>query len=498
MKTFTQDKMSITAKVFASSAFQIALNLIQRSLGIISTLILARVLAPEDFGVIAILMLAMHLVDILSDAGSQQYIIQKQNSDHLDLNTAWSFDVISKTLLTLDLWLCAPYISQVLENPLLTTPIQIISISIPLRALRNPALILLAKELDYSPIFRINLTQKLLSFVSVMLCLVISPSYWAIVIGDLVAALVLLFGSYYINSYRPFFTLKKLKDQWEFSQWSLLRGITGFFRSQFDILVVSKMHNPAALGGYHIQRELALIPVFSLFVPAAEPLLTAIAKAKHDIQLFRYRVRISLLSSLIFLLPTSAFIFMFSKNIVSGLLGPQWIEQHQLLSYFSLMFLTFCFHTVLCDCFVALNKMKLLFKFDLASTVITVITLLLLSDFNLTNFALIRGITGLAVTTGLLLILAQITKLELSKLFLNTIPTITATFLASTVASMLSPTGFGPIVDLGSISLLFFMIFLLCYFTISYLAKPISDENLTVLVTTYSSLQRLVSPMFKG
>lgn len=455
--------MSITKGVFSSSAFQVAINLVQRLIGIVSTLILARLLTPDDFGIIAILALTIHLTDILSDAGSKQYIIQKQNTEDSDLNTAWTIDIIGKFTLTGIIWLIAPTIATSLNNPLLTDAIRVVSLCIPIRAMHNPALILLAKEFDYKRLFKLGVWQKLLSFSVVMIVVAIQPSYWAIVAGDIVSAMVLLVGSYQIHSYRPGLSLAHLKEQWAFSQWSLLRGITGYARSQADILIVSKLFPPAALGGYHLQRELALTPAFSLVIPAIEPLLSAIAKAKYDAQLLAYRLRLSMVTLLALLVPLSIFIFFSSELIVAVLLGDQWLQYHELLAYFSLMFFAFCFHALISDCFTAINRMRLLFYFDLLSTFAIVAILLAFIDLDIHLFALVRGVAGLFITISLLLLLNTVTQLNILRLLVNLLPACLAAVLSTFItqaATQLLPVHTWALITLVFKTLVFFAAYL--------------------------------------
>ncbi|MFA7556099.1 MAG: oligosaccharide flippase family protein [Spongiibacteraceae bacterium] len=474
--------MSITHRVFASSAFQVAINIMQRLIGVVSTLILARLLTPNDFGIIAILAITIHLTDILSDAGSQQYIIQKQDTDDDDLNTSWTIDIIGKCTLTLVICLLAPAIANTLDNPLLTDAIRLIALSIPLRALRNPGLILLAKELQYQKLFKLNLYQKLLSFAAVMLVVVIHPSYWAIIAGDIVAAAILLIGSYQVHSFRPQLTLQRFKQQWAFSQWSLLRGITGFLRSQADILIVSKLFPTGKLGGYHLQRELALIPALSLVIPAIEPLMTAIAKAKYDTELLGYRIRLSLLTLFTLLFPLSVFIFLQSELIVTVLLGKQWIPQHQLLAYFSLMFFAFCLHALISDCFTAIDRLKTLFFFDLLSTVVIIAVLLAAMHTDLNTFALIRGGAGLIITASLLLLLNVLIQFKLTTLLINCIAPLAAGLMAFLVNQQLNaaiPASPWALIDLGLATIIYFgsysIVFLLLANLLCQLAKTQSE-----------------------
>lgn len=488
--------MSIARKVFESSYFQVLTNLIQRFLGIISTLILARILTPNDFGMIAILALCTNLIATLSDVGTKQYIIQKTDVSDADLNTAWSLNFLGKLAITSILWIAAPFIAELLEKPDLILPMRIISLSIPLRALSNPGFFILAKQLDYSKIFKLTLWQKFTSFTCVMALAVVAPSYWVIVAGDIVAALVFLLGSYALNTYRPQFNLIKFKEQWSFSQWSLLRGITGFCRSQTDMMIVTKAFSASALGGYHLLRDLALTPVITLLIPAADPLLAAIACSKGDNQLLKYRIRISIITLTSILLPLAVFIYGFSKPIVGTILGDQWLPQHQLLSVFSMMFFAYALHELLSNCFTALSKVKLLFYFDLVSTLVIVMGLIAIIGTDLFNFALVRGGIGLLITGILLFTLNTVTQFGLRLVVLNILPSSAASLVAYFCCQHLlkhSGLSFEHIfVELVFVTITFFGITALIYIPITRKFNFVFKENYSAYKMFEQNIGKLV------
>ena len=109
--------MSLARRVLGSAALLVGIKAVQRSLGLISLLILARLLTPEDFGLIALVSITVHFFDILSNVGSEQYIIQKQAVSEEDLNTAWTIDLLMKAALWLLLMLCAPLLAEFFEQP---------------------------------------------------------------------------------------------------------------------------------------------------------------------------------------------------------------------------------------------------------------------------------------------------------------------------------------------------------------------------------------------
>ena len=293
------------------------------------------------------------------EIGNQQYIIQKTEVTEADLNTAWTMNIVIKSTMFVLILFLAPFLADFFETPELTTALAVAAITLPLRALKSPGMMLLAREINYRPIFWLSLWQKGLSFIVVVAWAFASPSHWAIISGTLVSGLVFTIGSYRVHNFRPHWTLVHFRQQWQFSQWLLLRGIVGFTRSQIDNLMVSRLFGTAQLGGYNLVREVSLLPALSAIIPMSQPLLAAISESKVDRQALAYRIRLSLALMITVLTPITAFIMLYPELIIRVLLGPGWSEFSPLLEPFGLFFFTFCLFALVSDAIIAQGKVKL-------------------------------------------------------------------------------------------------------------------------------------------
>ena len=429
--------MTTSLRVLKSAGLLLGMQLVQRGLGIISTLVLARLLLPEHFGVVALVVIALQFFELLVEIGNQQYIIQKTEVTEADLNTAWSMDIVIKSAMFVLILFLAPFLADFFETPELTAALAVAAITLPLRALKSPGMMLLAREINYRPIFRLTLWQKGLSFIVVITWAFTSPSHWAIISGTLVSGVVFTIGSYRVHTFRPRWTLVHFRQQWQFSQWLLLRGIVGFTRSQIDNLMVSRLFGTAQLGGYNLVREVSLLPALSAIIPMSEPLLAAISESKSNPQTLAYRIRLSLALMITVLTPITAFIMLYPELIIRVLLGPDWSEFAPLLEPFGLFFFTFCLFALISDAIIAQGKVKLLFWFDVVSTATIIVILWLTATGGLEIMAWVRGWLSVATTVALLLILAQQTKFSLPKLLFLCLPTLAGTSLAVFVTQSL-------------------------------------------------------------
>lgn len=439
--------MSASLKVLKSAALLLSLQLMQRGLGIVSTLVLARLLTPEHFGIVALVTIALQFFELLVETGNQQYIVQKDTLTDDDLSTAWSMDILIKSTIAVLVIATSPGIAAYFETPELMAALAVAALALPIRALKTPGLMQLAREINYRPVFRLTLWQKGLSFITVITLALIHPSHWAIIIGNLVSAVILAVGSYRVHSFRPRWTLIHLRTQWQFSRWLLARGMVGFTRSQIDNLMVSKFFGTTQLGGYNLVREVSLLPALSAIIPMSEPLLAAIAQSKHDVASLAYRVRLSLALMITVLTPITTFIMLYPELIIRVLLGPKWTEFAHLLQPFGLFFFTFCLFALISDAIIALGRVKGLFVFDLASTLTIIAVLFLVATGGLDAMAWARGWLAVATTVVLLLLLNHWARFNLARLIWLCLPAMVASMTAGWLVTLPALIEFGSLTE---------------------------------------------------
>ena len=463
---------SVSQGVLQSSAILLTIQLFQKSLGFISTLILARLLVPEHFGIVAMVMICLMLFENIADAGNQHYIIQKQQLDDEDLHTAWSLELLTKLMMFGLILLLAPLLASFFSMPELTSALMIASLVLPIKALQNPALMLFAKQLNYRPVFRLSLLQKLLSFIVTVGLAYLYPSHWPVIIGALVSALSFTLGSYAISHFRPRFSLARFRQQWGFSKWLMLRGLIGFARYQADNLIVSKRFSTADLGGYHLLRELTLLPAIAVIVPCSQPLQAAIADQRDKADLLSYRTRMSLLLLLLVLIPITTFLLAYPTLIVTTLLGAQWSEYGGLLAPFALFFITFCIFDLISNAFLAIGKSRLLFWFDVVSTLVVIAVLLWLMTGSLLEMAWLRGWLSVLTTLALLWLLQQATRFNLLRLLWLSLPYLLFAMLAYLLSQApVLLVDAAPLWLLLSHAVLFFSSYSLCCLLYTWLVK---------------------------
>lgn len=451
--------MSLSQKVIKSSSLLIGIKLFQRSIGLISILILARLITPEDFAIVALTAITVHFFDMLSSAGSEQYIIQKDDVVAADLNTAWTIDIIFKSVLWFVLILFSSIISVFFEQPELELALYVSSFILIINALKNPGFFVKKQNFEYGEIFWLSVFQRLVTFILVITIAYIERSFWALIIGDIISSIIYTGGSYLLDKYRPKLSLQHWRKQWAFSGWLFLKGIIGYTRSQIDTLIVSKFFPQALLGQYYMARDVAMIPSHNIISPAIEPLLAAFRNSRRSIEDLEIKVRISLFSVSLISVPIFVFLWSFPEEIIDVLLGDQWSEAGQLLQALSLLPLYFSFILVLEQCLLSLQKVRILFWYDVFSLLFITTFILAFTTDNIVILAYARGALGLVTMSVLALYLGKLIKLNLLSTMLHLLPLFVISAFAAFVASFIPLVSEQPVLALAQKGMIFVSVF---------------------------------------
>ncbi len=253
-----------------------------RGLGFVSSAILARLLIPEDFGLVAIVMVIFGFISLLFEFGVNWALIQNNKATDDHFHTAWTIRLLQSILIALLLAAFSPLIADLYGDERLAVICQILALGTLIRGFENIGAVKLQKDMKFAHDFAYNVLPKLLStFVTIGLAFYYR-SYMALVVGTVLGNLIIVLTSYLIVRFRPKFSLTKLAEIWGFSQWILVRNMAQYINDQGDILLLSALAGPANIGYYRWATELSFMTISEIQLPFSRALIPALAKIKDD------------------------------------------------------------------------------------------------------------------------------------------------------------------------------------------------------------------------
>jgi len=350
-----------------SSVLLVLDSVAKKLVGLVSTLILARLLMPEDFGIIAIATLMIGFIEILSTTGSDQYLLRVDNLDNEKVDTAWTINLIIKTVMSGLMIVGSFYVADYYDDPRLVDVLVSLSIIFFLHSFQNPGIAFLKRSQNYTKLVKLSVFVKIVSVIAAVVSALILQNYWALVIGKATNAVLMVIGTRAIYPHKVRFILKNASEQWQFSGWMIPQAMFGYFRSQLDTFIVSSAFGPSALGSYHTMKYVAYIPSAHFVQPISEPFLVELANAKGSATYFAKQLKASFLLLMMAGLPVSTLMFFNHRSITAVLLGENWLDYSYLIGIFSLLLPSFVMGLQSKRVLLVYGKTKQIFFYEIAA-----------------------------------------------------------------------------------------------------------------------------------
>jgi lipopolysaccharide exporter len=333
------------------AVWMVLFKLVERSLGLVSTLILARLLVPADFGIVAMAMSFVFMAELLTAFGFDVALIQNQSATEAHYNTAWTGNLMLGALITALMLAGAVPIANFYQRPELTWVVTALAFGPLLSGAENIGVVAFRKELDFRREFRFQISRKLIAFCVVVPLAFVLRNYWALVIGTLVSKLSSTVISYLMHPFRPRLTLSQFRPMLHFSRWLLMNNVVSFLKERSSDFFIGRLHGPRALGVYNIGYEFAHLPSTELSAPINRALLPGFAKMTRPEEIrAAYANAVGLLALLT--LPAAAGIFAVAPFLVPVILGPKWIEAVPLMQVLAFNGALLLFHSSMCTVLV--------------------------------------------------------------------------------------------------------------------------------------------------
>jgi PST family polysaccharide transporter/lipopolysaccharide exporter len=276
---------TIAERAIQSGIWMSGIKLSGQGLQLLMYLVLARVLAPRDFGLMGIALLALSALDQLTNIGIDTALVH-QIEDDVDeyLDTTWCLEVGRGLLATTLLFVAAPHLGAFFSEPRATPLIRVIAFSPLIYGLRNPGIIYFQKNLEFHREFVYQTSSAAVQFAVGVGYALVYESVWALVFGFLAADAVQTLLSYRIHPYRPWpqFDRSAAADLINYGKWITGSSIIYFIYRQGDDAFVGWFLSATTLGFYQYALRIADMPTNQVSEVAAKVTFPSYSKLQEE------------------------------------------------------------------------------------------------------------------------------------------------------------------------------------------------------------------------
>ena len=401
----------------AGAIWMVFAKLVDRSLGFISTLILARVLIPHDFGIVAMAMSFVVLLELLGAFGLDTALIQKQTRERRHWDTAWTFEILVGATVAVLMLLSARLVADFYNEPDLTNVIRVLAIGSVAQGFQNIGVVAFRAEMRFDREFLFMTSKKLIAIGTTIPLVFMLDSYWALVIGQTTGRVAGTALSYWVHPYRPRFALQGARDLFHFSKWLLVINIISYLKERSSDLVIGRVSGPAALGIFSVSYELASLPSTELVAPINRAVFPAYAKLATE---SRQALSVEYLSviGLIMLLAVPAVLGVAASApvLIPVVLGPNWIAAIPVVTLLALFGFTNLIQSNAQAAYLALGRADVPAKTNMVHVTIQIIALIPLTRaYGVAGAAMAYLVTAavmIPVSLGVVLWMLRISVLQ--------------------------------------------------------------------------------------
>lgn len=363
-----------------------------QAMSFIVTILLSRILMPEEYGIIAILLVFVNIANVIIDGGLNTALIQKKGADNIDFSTILYFSLGLSVIIYLGLYLLAPSIARFYDNELLAPVLRVLSINIFFNSFNAVQRAYVSKHMLFGRLFYCSFVATLVSGIVGIAMAYGDYGVWALVGQQVVNQVTLTGIMWFTIKWRPIlaFSFTRFKGLFDYGWKIFLTNLIIAIYEDIRSLVIGKVYRKATLAYFDRGKQFPTLIMSNISISLQTILLPAFA----DIQDNRERVRLMMKRSIeitnFFILPVLMGLLVAAKPFVLLLLTEKWIEAVPFIQIFCIAYMMMPIQSSNMSAIKALGYSDITLKLEIIKKVIEAIILVV--SFMMNVYAVAWGI----------------------------------------------------------------------------------------------------------
>jgi len=280
----------IGSHIARGAAWMVGMRWLMRAIGLINTVVLARLLTPDDFGVVAMSAVVVELLMMLGDTNVDIALIRDPETRREIYDSAWTVQVLFGLGAALLVVVAAQPLAAYYDEPRVAAVMYVLALRPAILGFENVGVAEFRKALDFAKEFRYNIWRRVSLFAIGLALALILQSYWALAIAAPVSAAVAVLVSFLMSSYRPRLRFSHALEVWGASRWFITQNLAQVALERGDELIIGGVARSATVGTYYIAAQTAPMPTREIAWPVERALMPTYAKVAHDPEALRRAV----------------------------------------------------------------------------------------------------------------------------------------------------------------------------------------------------------------
>lgn len=342
-------------------------------------IILARLLEPKDFGVLAMIMIFSALAQSVIESGFGMALIQKQDATHTDESTVFWFNIVVGVVMAGALYSAAPLIAEFYNTPLLTPITQVFSLNLIISSFGIVHNALLVKELAFKRRTKVVIVSAIVSGLVGIFMAFQGFGVWALIAYGLVMSGVRTAGLWMVHSWRPAFIFSgaSFRTLWKFGSNLLFTGLLNTFFDNIYLVIIGKVYSVADLGFYQLGKRLMALTSTSLAQVISQVNFPLLSKIQDDPDRMRRAFSHVLPMTMLVILPIMLGLAAVAPNFIMVLLGEKWMPTVPYLQVFCIIGAFYPIHLLNVNVIMAKGHSNIVLRLEIIKKIIIILNIVI-------------------------------------------------------------------------------------------------------------------------
>lgn len=335
-------------------------------------LVLARLLMPEDYGLIGMLLVFTSIAQVFVEGGFSSALIRKSEPSEDDYSTVFWFNFSVSIICYCLLFFLAPFIAEFFKEPKLIFLTRVISLNVIINSFGIIQKTILVKNLNFKSQAKINLISILISGLLGIYFAYNGFEVWALVIQNLTRSVLINVIFWFSNKWRPkkTFSISSFRELFKFGSNLMLALLLHSFSEHLYSIIIGKFYNAKSLGFYARANQFQKLPVSSIYGAVGVVCYPVLAKLQNNEQQLKegYSSMLKLIAFVLF--PIMTILGIISEPMIQIILSDKWLPSVPILQALCLVGAIYPLHAINIDILKIKNRADLILKLEVVKQIL--------------------------------------------------------------------------------------------------------------------------------
>ncbi|MGG3560514.1 lipopolysaccharide biosynthesis protein [Neobacillus rhizosphaerae] len=389
------DNYNVQSNVFSGFLWRFAERSGAQGVSFVVTIILARLLAPQDFGTLALITIIIAILQVFVDSGMGNALIQKKDADDLDFSTVFYLNLLICLILYIVMFIGAPFIAKFYGNDQLILLIRVLSLTLIISGVRNIQQAYVSKHMLFKRFFFATLGGTIGAAVIGIGLAFMGLGVWALVVQHLFLTLVDTLILWITVKWRPkiMFSFKRMVTLYSYGWKLLASSLLEVLYNNMQQLVIGKLYSTSDLAYYNSGRQFPSLAITNVNASIDSVLFPAISNVQNDSAKVKSMTRRAIRISSYIIWPIMIGLGVIAEPLISLLMTDKWLPSVPYLQIFCFVYGFWPIHTANLNAIKALGRSDIFLKLEILKKAIGLISLFVSMRYGVMAIAMAFAIT---------------------------------------------------------------------------------------------------------